>query len=151
MKTLFLLLGLFSAMFLSAQSYNYVPFPDSARWTYYAHVQYGSSFTFTITALGDTSISGMINTKLFFDDGYYSGVYIGGLRESDKKVYFRSAYGDNSPVPYVAIPDSSANQDELIYDFSVDSFLLFMPWYGIQYEADSLGYAEINGDYRKVY
>lgn len=118
-----------------AQSYEYVPFPKSdATWSEWYEYSYPDGYPYkeayeTFSVNGeDTLINGKTYTKLFMDrqtvyklseagggkEELKEMVYVGGLREENKKIWF---LGDTIIHHLKPI---SINEEILLYDFSLE-------------------------------
>ena len=118
-----------------AQSYEYVPFPKSdATWSEWYEYSYPDGYPYkeayeTFSVNGeDTLINRKTYTKLFMDrqtryklseasggkEELKDVVYVGGLREENKKIWF---LGDTIIHHLKPI---SINEEILLYDFSLE-------------------------------
>lgn len=151
MKQTTLILGLTLLFNLGLKSQDYVPFPtESVNWNVFYVETCSETPSDTIllryTIHGDTTINETQYSKLCIESGDTANPKInsiGGLREIDKKIYYKGQ----------TIIGGGNDEEYLIYDFSKqvgdtikhDSYGGF---YSVVLDIDSV---IIDGDYRKRY
>lgn len=119
-------------MYLRAQEYKYIPFPDSgAIWSemYYPPIFSGENPNYERFAVSgeDTVVNGTVYKKLyqFYDTIFIRSraTYIGGIREDDtKKVYYCGSEIHFLKPSFAAIiqNDGNVGDELLLYDFSLN-------------------------------
>ncbi|NLA24764.1 MAG: T9SS type A sorting domain-containing protein [Bacteroidales bacterium] len=150
MKQTILIFGLILTITQSLKSQDYVPFPtENVNWNVFFkgtcdEMVPVDTILLRYTIHGDTTINGVEYSKLCLETGDTINPIIkiiGGLRESDKKIYYIGA----------TILGGSFDYEYLLYDFSKqigDTIMHASYFYSIILNIDSV---EIGDSYRKRY
>ena len=125
MKTKFYTMIFLSFIFaMSLKSQAYVPFPtDSVVWNE-VHTQMSDGFNlifdYKIYLFGDTVLKSNTYSKVYYlpdsENDFDLGIYLGGLREEDKKIYYMGTLPERYDAICGDYPDSV---DLLLYDFNL--------------------------------
>jgi len=151
MKQMTLIFALILIINQSLKCQNYVPFPtENVNWNVFYAGTCSETPPDTVliryTIHGDTTINEIQYSKLCIESGDTANPTIqgiGGLRENDKKIYYRGQ----------TIIDGSNDEEYLLYDFTKQigdtiKHDLYGEFYSVILDIDSV---EIGDSYRKRY